>query len=280
MSKVYLCAISNIISGVCNEDCGFCTQSAKHKADIIRYREKDIDVILQEAKKAQEYKAVGFCLVTAGKSLDDDKLDYVCSTAYELKRALPDLNLIACNGTADLDKLRELKKAGIDNYNHNLEASKEFFPNICTTHTWEERYQTCLDAKSAGLNLCSGGIFGLGESISGRISMLKSLQDLDPMSVPINFFHPNPALKIQEEKVETDEALRMIELARKYLPNQMIMVAGGREITFEERWPEIFQYGANAIVIGDYLTTKGNKADQDIAQLEKLGFEIASDCQR
>jgi biotin synthase len=281
MSKqIYLCAISNIISGVCNEDCGFCTQSVKHKADIQRYKKKSISLIIEEAKRARDYEAVGFCLVTAGKSLSDDIVEYVCEVAHTLKNEVPELSLIGCNGTASLEALKELKKAGIDNYNHNLESSKEYYPNICSSHSWEQRYQTCKNVNEAGLNLCSGGIFGLGESYEDRVSLLNSLKELNPMSVPINFFHPNPALKIQQDKMSKDEAFEVLELVSKYLPNKMLMVAGGRELIFEEAQYEIFKYGINSIVIGDYLTTSGNRADKDIKALNELGYEIARDCKR
>ena len=280
MKEIYLCAISNIISGVCNEDCGFCTQSVKHKADIQRYKQKKISLIIEEAKKAREYQAVGFCLVTAGKSLTDEIVEYVCKVAYEVKKAVPELSLIGCNGTASLESLKELKKAGIDNYNHNLESSQEYYLNICTTHSWEERFQTCLNVKEAKLNLCSGGIFGLGENQEDRISLLKSLQELDPMSIPINFFHPNPALKIKQNKMNQKEAFEVLDLVSKYLPNKMLMVAGGRELIFEDKQYDIFDHGVNSIVIGDYLTTSGNKAEQDIHKLKSLGYKIARDCKR
>ena len=179
-----------------------------------------------------------------------------------------------------MQSLKELKKAGIDNYNHNLETSKEFYSKICTTHSWQERFQTCLNVKEAGLNLCSGGIFGLGESDEDRISLLKSLQELDPMSVPINFFHPNPALKIQQKKMTQKEAFEVLKLVNEYLPNKMLMVAGGRELVFEDKQYDIFEYGINSIVIGDYLTTKGNQAEKDIHKLQTLGYNIATDCTR
>ena len=195
-NQIYLCAISNIESGTCNEDCKFCTQSVKYKADIQRYRRKEIEEIVIEAKRARENKAVGFCLVTAGTGLDDKRLDYVCRAADAVHKAVPDISLIACNGIATYEQLKELKKHGIENYNHNLETAREFYSEICTTHSWDDRYNTCLDAKKAGLYLCTGGIFGLGETQANRVSMLESIASLEPMSVPINFFHPNEALPL------------------------------------------------------------------------------------
>jgi biotin synthase len=276
--NVFLCAISNISSGHCNEDCGYCTQSVKYNADIQRYYHKDIDQIVKEAKIAKKNRAVGFCLVTSTKELDDKTLAFVKECAKVIKSEVPDLSLIACNGIASYEALCQLREVGIENYNHNLETSREFYPNICTTHSWDERYQTCINAKKAGLNLCVGGIFGLGESDEDRHSMLKSIASLDPMSTPINFYHPNENLPIKQDVMDVEKALSLILLSRKYLPESMIMIAGGREITFKDRQAEIFKNGANAIVVGDYLTTGGEKALKDIKMIEDMGFEIASTC--
>lgn len=277
-NKIYLCAISNIESGTCNEDCKFCTQSVKYKADIERYRRKEIDQIVEEAKRARENKAVGFCLVTAGTGLDDKRLDYVCRAADAVLKAVPDISLIACNGIATYEQLKELKKHGIENYNHNLETAKEFYSTICTTHDWDDRYNTCLDAKKAGLHLCTGGIFGLGETQENRISMLESIASLEPMSVPINFFHPNDALPLVSNPLSKEEAFELVTLARKYLPNQMIMIAGGRELMFGEQQYDVFKKGANALVVGDYLTTGGTSAQEVIDAVTALGYEIAFEC--
>jgi biotin synthase len=278
-NKIYLCAICNIQSGTCSEDCKFCTQSVKHKADIQRYKTKDIDDIIYEAGLASQNKAIGFCLVTAGVGLDDTKVETIANIAYKLKKLYPNLSLIGCNGIASKEQLSELKKAGLDNYNHNLEASKEYYSSICTTHSWEDRYQTCLDVKEVGLNLCSGGIFGMGESIEQRDSLLNSIKSLEPMSVPLNFFIPNPALPLSNN-ISKDEAFGIISKARELLPQSMIMVAGGRESTFGNTQYDIFKYGANSIVIGDYLTTTGETTSKDIQTITKLGYEIATDCQR
>jgi len=276
--KVYLCAISNISSGVCAEDCAFCTQSTRHRADIERYKYKPIEAIVEEARKARAAKAIGFCLVTAGKGIDEKILDFVCEAARAVKKEVPDLSLIGCNGTATTEQLRELKKSGIDNYNHNLETAKSYYPHICSTHTWEERYATCEAAKSAGLRLCTGGIFGLGESEAQRDELIDQIASLKPMSIPVNFYHPNPALPLPQKVMEPDEALAIIRNVRAKNPEAMVMVAGGRELVFGERWPEILTAGANAIVIGDYLTTKGERPDRDLQRLKELGYEIAESC--
>ena len=277
--KIYLCAISNISSGHCLEDCKFCTQSVKYGAKIERYYHKPIDRIVEEAKRARERKATGFCLVTAGKGIDDKTLRFVCDAAEAVKKAVEGLGIIACNGTATIEQLRILKDHGVDSYNHNLETSEAFYPHICTTHTWQERYETCENVKIAGLRLCTGGIFGLGESMEDRESMLQSVRSLEPDSVPINFYHPNDALPLENRTMPRDEALAMVRRAREILgPDVRLMVAGGREITFgEEDW-RIFEAGANAVVIGDYLTTPGKDPLRDHAMILRHGYEIAESC--
>ncbi|MDQ1245616.1 MAG: biotin synthase [Campylobacterota bacterium] len=275
--EIFLCAICNINSGTCNEDCKFCSQSVRYKADIERYKQKDMELILKEAKAAYESGALGFCLVTADKGLNDKTLSFVCSIAEVLTKEVPRLRLIACNGTATLEQLLILKAAGIKAYNHNLETSKEFYEQICTTHSWEERYETCRNVKEAGLVLISGGIFGLGESQDDRIAMLESLKSLNPTSVPINFYHHNVALELKPNSLTIDEAFELIKLTREMIPNaDRIMVAGGREVMFGDRQNEIFSHGANSIVIGNYLTTSGRAMSKDLEMLKNLNLGIAT----
>lgn len=388
MKTIMLCAISNIQSGDCSEDCKYCNQSAFVKTNIPKFKRKSIDEIVREAQIAHKNHALGFCLVTAGlgfgdkkrfgdkgnlefsdkngfgdkfgdksdlkfsdksdfcnqKSFDDklsdknalkfsnennlkftdksdfkfndkntlnaksdfkftdktsfndkfthknkfstqnhheftdDKLDYVCRAAYAVRKAQPNLMLIACNGLATLEQLKELKKVGFFSYNHNLETSREFFPQICTTHSWESRFETNLRAKEAGLMLCCGGIYGLGESEKDRESFRKSLAALKPFTSPVNFFVGNENLRIKPEKLSVDEALKIIEDSKKALGDTHIMIAGGREAILGERQYEVFGRGASAVVIGDYLTTKGEVPSTDIAELEKMGFSFANEC--
>ncbi len=272
---VFLCSICNISSGSCNEDCKFCTQSIKHNADIERYSYKDISQILEEAKIARGKGATGFCLVTSGKGLNNTKVKFICEAAKTIKKEIPDFNLIACNGTASLEQLKTLKDAGIDSYNHNLETAEEYYDTICTSHSWQERFDTCLAVNQAGLSLVSGGIFGLGESDKQRASFISTLKKLNPKTVPLNFFHPNPALPLKAEPLHVDEALELIRWVRNELPDVKLMVAGGREITFKDRQNEIFEAGANAIVIGNYLTTSGEDPDKDKQMIKSLGLRLA-----
>ncbi|MEA1983015.1 MAG: biotin synthase [Campylobacterota bacterium] len=275
--KIFLCSICNINSGTCLEDCKFCSQSVRYKADIERYKQKDMDLIKKEAINARDNGALGFCLVTADKGLTDKTLKFVCDVAKEVQSVAPELRLIACNGTASLEQLLVLKEVGIKAYNHNLETSEAFYEQICTTHPWSERYETCQNVNKAGMVLISGGIFGLGETQEDRESMLASLASLNPTSVPINFYHHNEALELEPNSLEVDEALSLVRLTRETLPNaERIMIAGGRELMFGERQNEIFENGANSIVIGNYLTTSGRAMNKDLEMLKTLHLEVAT----
>jgi len=279
MKEIFLCAINNILSGNCKEDCKFCTQSVRYKADIERYNYKDIDTIVNEAKLAKSHGALGYCLVTAGKGLDDKKTKFVASVANAIKSEIDGLNLIACNGTANKSQLQYLKDNGVDSYNHNLETSQRYYQDICSTHTWQERYETCLSVKEVGLDLCSGGIFGMGENREDRLELIKAIASLEPKSVPLNFYHPNPSLPIIDNNISLEEALEIIKLSREAIgEDKLLMVAGGRELMFKNNYKDMFESGANAIVIGNYLTTKGDQPNRDIDILDNLGYKVASDC--
>ena len=279
MKQIFLCAINNILSGTCQEDCKFCTQSVRYHADIERYNYKKIDQIVAEAKLAKENGALGYCLVTAGKGLDDKKVDFVARAAQAIKAEVEGINLIACNGTATKEQLTYLKDHGIDSYNHNLETSERYYADICQTHAWSERYTTCENVKSVGLALCSGGIFGMGETKTDRDDLLNAITSLQPESTPLNFYHPNPALPIKTRNIELDEAVEIIKKARNLLgEDTLLMVAGGRELLFSRQENKMFEAGANAMVIGNYLTTSGLEPKKDQSMLEKLGYEVATSC--
>ncbi|NCD00115.1 MAG: biotin synthase [Bacteroidia bacterium] len=276
--SIYLCAISNISSGSCTEDCGFCTQSAHHKIVIERYKYKSIDQIVLEAKSAVKNGALAFCLVTSGLGLDDKKLVYVCEAAHAIKKELSKIHLIACNGIATLKQLKTLKEAGVDSYNHNLETSKNFYSKVCTTHSWEARYQTCKNVNEAGLYLFCGGIFGLGETKEDRVSFIESVKSLNPLTMPLNFFIHHPSLPLQTDTLNEEEALEIIREVRIALPETRLMLAGGRETIFTSSHYDIFEAGIDAIVIGDYLTTKGECPEKDRVMIEHLGYRVISSC--
>ena len=274
---IYLCAISNVKSGKCSEDCSFCTQSAHHYIDIDTYGFKSIEVVVREAKRMKRANATGFCLVSANKAITDGILNKISQYAKAIKKEV-DINLIACNGMATLSQLKELKDAGIDSYNHNLESSADFYKTICSTHSWESRFQTCINAKEAGLKVCSGGIFGMGESAEDRKNLIVSLKELELNAIAINLFHPNPQLPLKTKTLEKQEALDIISFVRSEVKSKKVMLAGGREMVFGNDLKEIFEAGANSIVIGSYLTTKGNEEVEEISTIRDMGYNIMGDC--
>jgi biotin synthase len=252
-------------------------QSYKYKTGVEIYKDKPISEIVKEAEYFADVGALGFCLVTAGRSLTSQKTEYISRAARAVKDRF-DFHLIACCGSADKESLRELKNAGVDSYNHNLETSKDFFPKICTTHTWNERYSTCENAASVGLMLCVGGIMGIGESWKDREEFYKAVASLKPFTSPINFYIPNPALPIKKDVMKRDEALECIKLAKSYLQDTRLMMAGGREAVFGGEQKEMFDAGIDAIIIGGYLNADGGESEKDIEMIRKYGMDIAVVC--
>jgi biotin synthase len=275
--EVFLCSISNTNSGECAEDCAFCTQSAHYKSGIESFRFKDKLEVLKEAKVASSLGALGFCLVTSGKKLDDKRLEYVLECVGLIKKEELPLHIIACNGLASKESLEKLKKAGVFAYNHNLESSQEHYKNICTTISWEDRFMTCENVKEVGLELCSGGIFGVGESVSDRKSYFEALKELNPKTSPINFYYPNSALPLGSEVISKKEALEVMKMAKEALPETIFMAAGGRNLVFESM-SEAIDAGFDSVVIGDYLTAKGEEVKKDIEDMKKNGITPATSC--
>lgn len=276
MKKVFLCSISSVSSGACGEDCAYCNQSVKYGKNAQIYKYKPKESVLAEAMNLAKFGASGFCLVTSGKELTSKKCEYVAELAHLLKTKLPKMLLIACCGIADKESLAHLRQSGIDSYNHNLECAESYFPRICTTHSFAERFTTCQNALSAGLKLCSGGIYGVGESVAQRIELLRALRELNPHSSPINFYIPNASLPLANAIMSRDEALEVIIMARELLRDSILMLAGGREVVFGRNQREIFKYGIDAIVLGDYLTTHGEAPRKDIEMLSNYNLKIGN----
>jgi len=277
VSEIFLCSICNVSNGACKEDCAYCTQSHKYKTGVKVYKEKSYDDIMKEAQYFADAGALGFCFVTAGRSLTPQKTEYISRAAKMVKEKF-NFHLIACCGSADKESLKELKQNGIDSYNHNLETSQKFFPKVCTTHTWEERYLTCENAASVGMSLCVGGIMGVGESWEDRREFYKAVSSLNPFTSPVNFYIPNPALPIQEGVMSRAEAIECIKLAKSYLPNSRLMMAGGRESVFGNEQKEIFDAGIDALIIGGYLNSCGGEPKSDIEMLRSYGYDVATVC--
>lgn len=271
-NKVDLCSIINAKSGACPEDCSFCAQSAKSRTAAHVYpllkKEKIMDAVLS----ARKWGVRRFCTVTSGKKTSSDDLRMICNYINEIRNA--DISPCATLGMLDSDQLKDLKDAGLHRYHHNLETSESFFSKICTTHTYSDKIRTIEAAKSHGLSICSGGIFGLGESWKDRVDMAFALKDLGVDSVPINFFTPVTGTPMEKkELLKPMEALKIIALYRLILPDREIRVCGGRPSTLRELNSYVFFAGADGILVGDYLTTRGRNPGDDLQMIKDMELE-------
>lgn len=273
---VSLCAIVNAKSGLCSEDCVFCTQSVRHKTDINRYPFISAEAIFEKAKEAVSIKASCFGIVTSGKGLNSEKeLSIICNALKLIEQNLPKLHRSASLGIVSKEILLRLKKAGLERYHHNLETSERFFPNICSTHSYNERFDTIKSAKEIGLEVCSGGIFGLGETIQDRIELALTIKRLNVNSVPLNFLNPIKGTKCEDFKpILPLEILKTIAIFRILLPDKDIKVCGGRNVNLRSLQSMIFFAGASGMMIGNYLTTAGNDPKMDLKMIEDLGLKV------
>ncbi len=268
-----LCTIFNAKSGACTEDCKFCAQSCFHKTNIDIYDLKTEDEMITAAKRAKEIGSKRFGIVTSGNSLNDDEIDLICRIIQKVKSEL-NLEVCASLGALNLPKLKKLKSAGLNRYHHNIETSPNFYRHIVSTHKFEERINTVKAVKKAGLECCSGGIIGLGESWEDRISMAETLKELNIDAVPINFLIPIAGTALENQKsISIEDALRTIAIFRIILKNKVIKVAAGRETFLKDFQGMAFMAGANGMLIGGYLTVKGRSPEEDqklISQIKEL----------
>ena len=275
-NDVKLNMLINTKSGLCPENCRYCSQSSESNAPIEKYRMMTKDEIVEGAKRAAELGAGTFCIVASGRGPSRHELATVKEAAREIKETLP-LKLCGCLGILAENQAEELKEAGIDRYNHNINTSEDFHDNIVSTHTFDDRVGTVEKVKQAGISPCSGVIIGMGESLDNIISMMRSLHSMDADSVPINFLHAIEGTAFENKTAMTPMwCLRIVAFARFMLPTKEIRIAGGRELNLRSLQP-MAMYAANSIFLGDYLTTSGQEAEKDLKMIEDLGFTIEKD---
>jgi len=274
-SYVDTCQILNARSGNCSEDCKFCAQSAHHDVEVDAYPLMQVDDIIKAAQKAEADHAYRFCVVTAGCGMEGDADFAKITTA--IKRIGSETSLQRCCslGTLQEDHVNALKEAGITRYHHNLETSESYFKEICTTHTYQERIDTIKRVKAADLEVCSGGIIGMGETWRQRIELAFTLKELNVDSIPINVLNPVKGTALEnQEKLNPMEILQTFAIFRLILPTKILRYAGGRELNLGELVPLGFLSGINGMLIGNYLTTQGRGADKDIQTVHKLGLKL------
>lgn len=279
-NTVDLCSIVNVKSGGCSENCGFCSQSAHHPGeDSPIYGLKSSDEIMAQAKAAAAAGAKRFCLVSQGRGpkyahgKTQQEFEQVLETVRQI---IAETSIKPCCalGEVTAEQAQALREAGVTRYNHNLEASENFFPEIVTTHSWRDRVETIKNLKAAGIQACTGGIMGMGESWADRVDLALSLRELEVESVPLNLLNPREGTPLGDRnRLDPYEALKAIAIFRLILPEQIIRYAGGREAVMGELQSLGLRAGINAMLVGHYLTTLGQPPEQDQAMLASLGLE-------
>ena len=274
--RVSFCVIINAKSGLCSENCAFCSQAAGSRADIQKYRLLPREKLVAAAEAAAGQGAARFSLVTSGRGVIAPKEQAAILEAVAEIRGRTGLKVCVSLGIVDRAFLKELKDAGVYRFHHNLETCASFFPQICTTHTYEERVATIQAARDAGLSVCVGGIMGLGESAAQRWELARALKELEVDAIPLNFLNPLPGTPMEARPQLTPlEALKCILAFRLFFPDRPIIICGGRQATLGALSPLIFAAGANCLMTGDYLTTRGRLPDEDRQMLQDMGLELS-----
>lgn len=272
-NTVQLFFLMNAKSGLCPEDCGYCSQSKVSDAEIPRYNLLSAPKLLEAARMAAERNSKTFCIVISARGPTQREMDAVCEIVPKIKQE-HDLNICACLGLLTPEQAKRLADAGVDKVNHNLNTSSRYYAEICSTHTYDDRLATLAACREAGLSLCSGGIIGMGEKPDDVVEMAMELRTLKVESIPLNFLNAIDGTPLEHTSELTPrDCLRALAMMRFVNPTAEIRIAGGRELHLRSLQP-LGLYAANSIFVGDYLTTKGQLPEADEAMIKDLGFEI------
>ncbi len=272
-TAVNLCAIVNAKSGLCKEDCSFCAQSVKYATGVKEYPMAPAKALAEAAEEAKGFGAREFSIVTSGTRIEKDSDIAILEDALKSMRDNLGMERCASLGIMKREALLRLKASGLESYHHNLETGRSFFPNICTTHAYDDDVEAIKTAKDLGFYVCSGGVFGLGESWEARAELAETLVSLDVDSVPINFLNPRPGTPLEgAQNLTPIECLKIIAMYRLMMPAKDIVVCGGRQVNLRDLQPLIFAAGANGMMIGNYLTTVGRRPQDDLTMLTDLGL--------
>lgn len=277
-NRIDLCAVVNAKSGRCTEDCIFCAQSARHKTDIKTYPLINISEVRRVSSLAGGDGAHRLGIVTSGKGIQNkEELERICEFVKEISKR-SNLTPCASLGMLSDEQLARLRDAGLKRYHHNLETAESYFPKICSTHTYKERVDTVRLVKKKGFEVCSGGIFGLGETSEQRVELSFTLKDLEVDSVPLNFLNPVKGTPAEKQPLLPPlETLKIIALFRFVLPKKDIRMCGGREVALRTLQPLMYLAGANGTMVGNYLTTSGRDPRVDLQEIIDLGFTSANE---
>jgi biotin synthase len=271
--RVTLHVIQNARSGACSENCGYCSQSSASYAAIERYQLRSAEKLAADACQAAGIGAVKYGIVTSGRAPTGDVIETICAAVRRIHAAGIKLGICVSLGLATDEQLRRLAEAGVNRYHHNLETSCRYFPHVCSTHSYADRVATVRKVKDAGLEICCGGIVGMGETLEDRADLALALRELGVDSIPVNFFNPCPGTPLEHTPpLTTLEALRALAMFRLVNPRADICAAGGREICLGPLQP-LALFAANSIFTGGYLTTPGQGHAKDLEMIRCLGFE-------
>ncbi|MFC4403827.1 biotin synthase BioB [Gracilibacillus xinjiangensis] len=272
-NRVKLNMIINTKSGFCPENCGYCAQSRDSSAPIQKYRMMDKETIIEGAKQADRLQSGTYCIVASGRGPTNRELNIVTSAVKEIKKNY-DMKVCACLGLLKPEQAKQLKEAGVDRYNHNINTSEQHHNNITTSHTYHDRVETVNHAKHAGISPCSGVIVGMKEKEEDVIQMARALKALDADSIPVNFLHAIDGTLLEgTNELNPTYCLKVLCLFRFINPTKEIRISGGREVNLRSLQP-LGLYPANSIFVGDYLTTAGQEGSRDHQMIKDLGFEI------
>jgi biotin synthase len=266
--------LQNAKSGRCPEDCAFCSQSSRHQTGVDTWRMQTVEELVDGARKAHAMGAVKYCMVTATRGPSQRDLDVVCQAVRQIKTEM-NINVCTSLGLLREGQAEQLAAAGVTRFNHNLESSRAFYPEVCSTHTWDDRVATVRRARAAGLEACCGGIMGMGESEDDRIALAFELQALEVESIPVNFLDPRPGTPLgARDRLSPMDCLRLLCMFRFANPSRDLRIAGGREVNLRHLqalalWP------ANSLFVNGYLTTPGAGYEADIRMIEDAGFRVA-----
>lgn len=268
------CSIINARSGRCPEDCKWCAQSAAYPTAVDTYPLVGHDVCMDMAARNSRAGIGRFSLVTSGRAVTGRALDTICEYYAELSRR-GDIYLCASMGLLDDEAMRRLHEAGVKRYHCNLETSRSFFPSLCSTHTQDDKHLTIARARKAGMEICCGGIIGMGETMRQRVEFALDLRDIDPVSIPLNVLHPIPGTPLEHQPRLTDEEiLDTVAIFRLVHPRVILRFAGGRDRISDRAQREAMRIGVNGAIMGDLLTTVGAKIEQDKEMIRECGYEF------
>jgi biotin synthase len=271
--KVKLNMIMNAKSGLCPENCGYCSQSSVSTAPIQKYKMLDKETIVKGAEQAYRLNVGTYCIVSSGRGPSNKEVEHVASAVREIKEKYQ-LKICACLGILTPEQAEILKQAGVDRYNHNLNTSEQHHPNITTSHTYDDRVRTVNTIKEAGISPCSGVIVGMKETKQDVINVARALRALDADSIPVNFLHAIDGTPLEgTNELDPRYCLKVLALFRYINPSKEIRISGGREVNLRSLQP-LGLFAANSIFVGDYLTTEGQHHTADHQMLEDLGFEV------